>query len=428
MMQAEIVSIGDELLKGLRVNTNAAEMSAMLSLEGVPVRRITACSDLEDEMQEVLAEALGRSELVLVTGGLGPTRDDRTRNALQQLLGRGLRLDGASLREVELRVASRGREMTELMQSQAMVLEGSEAMPNTKGTAAGMIINCGPRFTGRHLVLMPGVPVEMQAMMERFVLPWVRARSGATIIHTPVKTIGIGESTLAEMIVSVEDSLPEGTTVAYLPHGAGVDVIVSTFADAREKAEEDNLAVAGAISHLAEGFVYAVGKESLEETIIAMLRRRGATLAVAESCTGGLVASRITDVAGSSEVFTGGFIVYSNAAKEEQLGVSRNLLDAFGAVSQEAARAMAMGCLQRSGAGVALATTGIAGPGGATPDKPVGMLALGLARRTPGSEGPHVESTLLFMHGDRLQNKLRFSQAALRMLWESLRLSGSSPE
>jgi len=153
MMQAEIVSIGDELLKGLRVNTNAAEMSAMLSLEGVPVRRITACSDLEDEMQEVLAEALGRSELVLVTGGLGPTRDDRTRNALQQLLGRGLRLDGASLREVELRVASRGREMTELMQSQAMVLEGSEAMPNTKGTAAGMIINCGPRFTGRHLVL-----------------------------------------------------------------------------------------------------------------------------------------------------------------------------------------------------------------------------------------------------------------------------------
>jgi len=159
-----------------------------------------------------------------------------------------------------------------------------------------------------------------------------------------------------------------------------------------------------------------------------MLRRRGATLAVAESCTGGLVASRITDVAGSSEVFTGGFIVYSNAAKEEQLGVSRNLLDAFGAVSQEAARAMAMGCLQRSGAGVALATTGIAGPGGATPDKPVGMLALGLARRTPGSEGPHVESTLLFMHGDRLQNKLRFSQAALRMLWESLRLSGSSPE
>jgi len=275
---------------------------------------------------------------------------------------------------------------------------------------------------------MPGVPVEMQAMMEGTVLPWVRERSETTIIHTPVRTIGIGESTLAEMIVSVEDSLPEGTTVAYLPHGAGVDVMVSTIADLRERAEAENAAVAGAISTLAKEFVYTVGNRSIEETILDMLRRQRETLAVAESCTGGLVASRITDVAGSSEVFTGGFIVYSNMAKEEQLGVSRGLLDAFGAVSGEVARAMAMGCLQRSGASVALAITGIAGPGGATPDKPVGMLALGLARQTAGSPGPHVESSVLFMHGDRLQNKLRFSQAALRMLWESLRRSDSSSE
>ncbi|MDT9546475.1 MAG: CinA family nicotinamide mononucleotide deamidase-related protein [Chlorobium sp.] len=428
MMHAEIVSIGDELLKGQRVNTNAAEIAAMLSLEGVPLRRITACSDCEDEMQDVFSEALGRSELVLVTGGLGPTRDDRTRNAAQKLLGRGLTLDPASLREVELRVSARGREMTELMRSQAMVVEGSLAIPNIKGTAAGMIISCAPRFSQRHLVLMPGVPVEMQAMMEGTVLPWVRERSETTIIHTPVRTIGIGESTLAEMIVSVEDSLPEGTTVAYLPHGAGVDVMVSTIADLRERAEAENAAVAGAISTLAKEFVYTVGNRSIEETILDMLRRQRETLAVAESCTGGLVASRITDVAGSSEVFTGGFIVYSNMAKEEQLGVSRGLLDAFGAVSGEVARAMAMGCLQRSGASVALAITGIAGPGGATPDKPVGMLALGLARQTAGSPGPHVESSVLFMHGDRLQNKLRFSQAALRMLWESLRRSDSSSE
>jgi len=428
MMHAEIVSIGDELLKGQRVNTNAASIAAMLSLEGVPVRRITACSDREEEMQEVFSEALGRSELVLVTGGLGPTRDDRTRNAVLKLLNRGLTLDPGSLREVESRVFARGREMTELMRSQAMVVEGSLAIPNTKGTAAGMILNCGPRFSERHLVLMPGVPVEMQAMMEGTVLPWVRERSGTTIIHTPVKTIGVGEATLAEMIVSVEDALPEGTTVAYLPHGAGVDVMVSTIAEARERAEEDNAAVAGAISRLAAEFVYAVGNRSLEETILDMLRGQQETLAIAESCTGGLVASRITDVAGSSGVFTGGFVVYSNIAKEVQLGVSPGLLDAFGAVSQEVARAMALGCLRRSGATIAIATTGIAGPGGATPDKPVGMLALGLARRTAGSQGPHVESSVLYMHGDRHQNKLRFSQAALRMLWETLRRSGSSSE
>ncbi len=224
-------------------------------------------------------------------------------------------------------------------------------------------------------------------MMEGTVLPWVRERSGTTIIHTPVKTIGVGEATLAEMIVSVEDALPEGTTVAYLPHGAGVDVMVSTIAEARERAEEDNAAVAGAISRLAVEFVYAVGNRSLEETILDMLRGQQETLAIAESCTGGLVASRITDVAGSSGVFTGGFVVYSNIAKEVQLGVSPGLLDAFGAVSQEVAGAMALGCLRRSGATIAIATTGIAGPGAQPPISLLVCLLSGLPAGLPAVKG-----------------------------------------
>ncbi|ABB24824.1 CinA family nicotinamide mononucleotide deamidase-related protein [Pelodictyon luteolum] len=419
-IRAEIVSVGDELLKGQRVNTNASFIARSLGSVGIPVVRVTACSDFESEMASVFREALGRADVVLVTGGLGPTRDDRTRKAAGELLGLGLRLDPDALREVERRVTAHGRTMSELMQGQAMVLDGSRAIPNTRGTAAGMIIPAGERFGGSHLVLMPGVPVEMEAMMELTVQPWLRGLSDTTIIHTPVKTTGIGESTLADMLPDIEDSLPEGTSLAYLPHGAGVDLMVSTIARDPLRAERDNAAVVEAIRERAAAFIFAVGTASLEETIIGMLASGGLTLSVAESCTGGLIASRLTDVPGSSVSLMQGFIVYSNSAKEELLGVSRGLIDTHGAVSEEVACAMALGCLRRSGTSIALATTGIAGPGGGSPEKPVGTLCLAIARQVPGS-GPSVGVRTLHMHGDRLQNKHRFSEAALRDLWVALR-------
>jgi nicotinamide-nucleotide amidase len=413
-MRAEIVSIGDELLKGLRVNTNAAFMAGAFAGIGIAVNRIVACSDLEEEIASVLAESLERSEVVLVTGGLGPTRDDRTRNAVQKLLQRGLELSGEAYENLAALMKQRGRAMSDALRLQAMVVEGSHVILNTKGSAAGMIIGCGERFNNHYLVLMPGVPSEMKAMMELTVLPYFAALSSSFIRHTPIKTLGIGETTLAEMIVEIEDTLPEGTTLAYLPHAAGVTLMISTIGSDREAVERDNGSVVDAIVRRAGRFVYATRESTLEETIGGKLSQKGLSVAVAESCTGGLVASRLTDIAGSSAYFLQGFVVYSNQAKEKTLGVEKATLEKFGAVSEEVARAMAVGCLERSGADIALATTGIAGPSGGSVEKPVGMLCLALAAKASGE----VISRTLFMHGDRELNKLRFSEAVLRELWE----------
>ena len=416
-MRAEIVSVGDELLKGQRVNTNAAFIAGALAGIGVPVRRIVSCADVEEEMVLAFSESLGRADIVLVTGGLGPTRDDRTRKAVQELLDRGLVLSEAAYENLVSRMQKRGLELSASLRDQAMVIEGSHVIANTKGTAAGMIIRCGDRFDNHYLVLMPGVPSEMQAMMEITVIPYFAALSSSVIRHTPIKTLGIGESTLAEMIVDIEDRLPEGTTLAYLPHAAGVNLMITTIGRDQEWVDRDNRAIVDAIVERASNHIYAISEVTLEATIGVMLRAAGKSVAVAESCTGGLVASRLTDVPGSSSYFLQGFVVYSNEAKQKSLGVPKELIESFGAVSEEVARAMATGCLEKSGADFAVSTTGIAGPGGGTAEKPVGMICLAIADKRSGS----VLSKTLFMQGDRERNKLRFSEAALRELWECLR-------
>ena len=416
-MRAEIVSVGDELLKGQRINTNAAFISAALAGIGVPVGRVVACSDREDEMVLVFAESLQRADIVLVTGGLGPTRDDRTKKAVQQLLGRGTELNQEAYQNLAVRIKKYGMEMSPSLREQAMVIEGSQVIPNTRGSAAGMIISCGEQFQNHYLVLMPGVPSEMKAMMELTVVPSFAALSETVIRHTPVKTIGIGESRLAEMIVDVEDRLPEGTTLAYLPHAAGVNLMISTIGRDRDVVDRDNRSVVEAIVRTAEKFVYATSEVTLEETIAAMLSCRGVTVAVAESCTGGLLASRLTDVPGSSFYFLQGFVVYSNQAKHNTLGVPEETIKKFGAVSEEVALAMATGCLEKSGADFAVATTGIAGPSGGSPEKPVGTLCLAIAQKNSAD----VLSRRLVLQGDRQQNKLRFSEAALREFWQCLR-------
>ncbi len=415
-MRTEIVSVGDELLKGQRVNTNATFISGALAGIGVQTGRVVACADIEGEIVSVLAEALERAEVVLVTGGLGPTRDDRTKKAVQQLLGRGKELNQEAYQNLADRLKKRGLEVSASLSDQAMVIEGSHVIPNTRGSAAGMIIDCGEQFYHHFLVLMPGVPSEMKAMMDLTVVPHFAALSDTVIRHTPVKTLGIGESTLAEMIVDVEDNLPTGTTLAYLPHAAGVNLMISTIGCEREAVDRDNRMVVDAIFMRAEKYIYATSEVTLEGTIGAMLSAKGLSVAVAESCTGGLVASRLTDVPGSSLYFLQGFVVYSNHAKHNTLGVPEESIETFGAVSEEVARAMALGCLGKSGADFAVSTTGIAGPSGGSPEKPVGMLCLAIAEK----KSAMVHSRTLFMQGDREQNKLRFSEAALRELWELL--------
>jgi nicotinamide-nucleotide amidase len=416
-MKADIVSIGNELLNGRKVNSNASFIAASLSGIGMEVVRVTACSDEETMICAVLEDALLRSEFVIVTGGLGPTADDRTRKAAMKLLQRGLHFDAGSYENLAARMRRFGREIPPSMHDQAMVIEGSVVIPNTKGTAAGMIISCGDRFLNHTLVLMPGVPAEMKAMMELTVAPYLSKLVSTAIAHTQLRTVGIGESTLADLIGEIEGSLPEGSELAYLPHTAGVDLMVSTRGSSREAVDRENREIADAIIQRAGRFVYTIGEKSFEETIGELLLSAGKTLAVAESCTGGLIASRLTDVPGSSAYFLQGFVVYSNRAKENTLGVPKELIEQHGAVSEEVARAMALGCLEKSDADLAVSTTGIAGPSGGTAEKPVGMLCLALAEKGTGV----VLSRTLFMHGDRNLNKLRFSEAALRELWEHLR-------
>ncbi|MEI8032722.1 MAG: competence/damage-inducible protein A [Chlorobiaceae bacterium] len=415
-MRAEIVSVGDELLKGQRVNTNAAFIASALAGIGVSVGRIVTCSDDEADMVSVFSGSLERADIVLVTGGLGPTGDDRTKNSVQKLLSRGLELNRESWQNLEQRMRVLGREISPSLRGQAEVIAGSRVMVNTRGTAAGMIIDCQERFGNHHLVLMPGVPSEMKAMMELDVIPFFAKHATTFIRHTPVKTFGIGESTLSEMIAEVEGSLPPGTTLAYLPHSAGVNLTISTKGSSAASVEQENSAVVDAILQRAGRFVYATRDTTLEEAIGERLGRAGLTVAVAESCTGGLVASRLTDVPGASAWFLQGFVVYSNNSKEAALGVPKALIDGYGAVSEEVARAMASGSLDRSGADLAVATTGIAGPSGGTPEKPVGTLCIAIAEKSSGE----VRSQTLRMHGDRELNKLRFSEAALRELWQAL--------
>lgn len=419
MMTAEIVSIGDELLKGGKVNTNAAYIAAGLGGIGVPVRRIVACADDEDAITAAFSESLSRADIVLATGGLGPTRDDRTKKAAARLLNRGIEENPQAYEMLVSWFASRGRSLPDNLRDQAAVVEGSILVPNPVGTAAGMILSCGERFGNRYLVLMPGVPLEMQAMMRETVLPFFSAGSTSFMLHTPVKTVGIGESLLAELLAAVEDRLPEGTTLAYLPHVAGVDLMVSTTGAMQDAVEQDNRMVIEAIAARAGSYIYAIGETSLEETIGGLLAAKGLTIATAESCTGGLIASRLTDIPGSSAYFLQGMVAYSNEAKISLLGVSRSIIEAHGAVSEPVAEAMVLGALRGSGADVAVSTTGIAGPSGGSAEKPAGTLCIGLARKMPDG-GVVARTHTLRLYGTRLQCKQRFAEAALREIWKSL--------
>ncbi|ARM30194.1 CinA family nicotinamide mononucleotide deamidase-related protein [Prosthecochloris sp. HL-130-GSB] len=418
-MNAEIISIGDELLTGQKVNTNAASICSGLAAIGIGVDRIIVCADREDAIIRQFSDSLDRSDIVLVTGGLGPTKDDRTRNAAAALLNARMVFDESTYNRSLQRYAASGNVPTQGLRENAMVIEGATVIANSCGLAPGMILTAGPEFDNHVLVLMPGVPSEMEAMMRNTVIPWFSGRSGSVIHHSHIMTTGAGETTIARRIVDIEESLPDGTTLAYLPHQAGVSLRVSTTGKDRDNVERANSAVVEAICKAVPELVYATREVSLEAVIGKLLLERGFTVSTAESCTGGLIASRLTDVAGSSAYFQRGYIVYSNASKQEMLGVSGETLERFGAVSEEVAGEMARGCLDSSKADLSISATGIAGPGGEMPGKPLGMVCLGLAVRQPDGS-PMVHTTTFCAHGDRLRNKYRFSEAALRLLWQEL--------
>jgi nicotinamide-nucleotide amidase len=409
-MTVEVLNIGTELLLGSVQNTHAGWIARQIFPLGLRLERQTTIPD-GPAIREAVLESCERSEVVFITGGLGPTTDDITREVIAELLGRKLQPDPAIRAHIEARLAARGYEFVERMLRQTMVPEGAEVLPNPNGTAPGLFIPAvsQPSWATPHFFLMPGPPRELQPMFSDFVMPRLRQlAAGIQAKECRVyRVVGLGESAV-EKRIGLELSQNPALEVGYCARPNEVDFRLIGTREDLESVEPLVIQVLGA------NLVSALGEE-IEAWIVAELKRRGLSLATAESCTGGLLASRITDVPGASEVFQEGFVTYSNAAKTQILGVPADLLERHGAVSPEVAAAMAVGAQKHAKADFALALTGIAGPGGGSTEKPVGLLHIALAR-------PDAETLLLerCFSTDRATFKQLATQAALDLLRRDL--------
>jgi nicotinamide-nucleotide amidase len=379
IMRAAILSIGDEIVHGLTTDTNSGFVAGRLREEGVRVVGGFSVTDDVDRIVEALERALTDAELVVTTGGLGPTADDLTTVAVARLAGRPLELDAGSLAAIEERFRAIGREMSPNNRKQAEFPAGSTVLANPIGTAPGFV--CAVERGGRtcHVASMPGVPREMRRMADEQLMPWVRARGGgARFASRTFSVVGLAESKLDELLAG---AYPADVRVAFRAAFPKMQVRLSV-----EGGEPDALAarldaLEATTRERLGAHLYAVGDADLAETLGALLCERELTLAVAESCTGGLIGDRITDVAGSSRYFVLGTVVYADDAKRSALGVPAATLEAHGAVSTETAEAMARGVRERAGASLGLATTGIAGPEGGSAEKPVGTVCVAIAWR-----------------------------------------------
>jgi nicotinamide-nucleotide amidase len=404
-MQAEVINTGSELLLGLVTNTHLGYLAGELAPCGITVARQVCVPD-GPPIREALAAALDRADLVFITGGLGPTTDDITREAAAELLGLSLLPDEEILSGIRERFARRGLPMADRVARQAMVPVGAEVLPNPNGTAPGLYFPpavLGPR-RARHLFLLPGPPRELRPMVQDYVLPKLRAILPASSMRERriYRLTGIGESQVEERIGQKLEERGD-LEVGYCARPSEVDFRLIGPPGPLAQVEPDIRAVLGE-------WIYSEG-ESLEAAIVRLLAEKHLTLATAESCTGGSLAGRITNVAGASEVFLAGYVTYANEAKENTLGVPSDLLAAHGAVSEPVAAAMAEGARRVSGAKFALSTTGIAGPGGGTESKPVGTVYLGLA-----SEGHPTVVRRCYFPLDRITFKHMTSSAALDLL------------
>ncbi len=373
---AEIITIGDELLIGQTVDTNSAWIGMQLSMRGIRVNRITSISDRREEIITALDEALGRVPLVLVTGGLGPTSDDVTKQTLAEYFGSSLVIDREVLAEVTERLARRNLEMNENNRRQALVPDNCVVLANRAGTAPGMLFE----KEGRIIVSMPGVPSEMKYIMQEHVLPLVAARAGGrTIIHRNIMTYGTFEAKLAERLQVFEAELPATVKLAYLPAYGVIKLRLTGTGD-------DGVAVHRTVEEqvrklysVIPDVIYGEDEVTLEEVAGKLLLDNNLTVSTAESCTGGRIASLITSVPGSSSWFRGSVVAYDNIIKTGVLGVDPAVISRFGAVSEETARAMAEGVRRLTATDYAIAVTGIAGPTGGTPEKPVGTVWIAIA-------------------------------------------------
>jgi nicotinamide-nucleotide amidase len=370
---AEIVTIGTEMLLGDLVDTNTAWISQRLAELGVAIYRHTTVGDNPERIVEALRQASSRSTLVITTGGLGPTSDDLTNACLSALTGREMVEYPEAREHVDEMFKRFGRKPTENNYKQALFPRGSELIPNPVGTAMGALVEWEETL----FVTLPGVPVEMKTMFGETLEPLIRSRSDGAIVSKTLHFAGIGESALAERVQDFLDAADP--TVAPLAGQGRVRLRITTRADTEEEAQEKIRPVEREVIARLDDYFFGEDDETLEGAVARLLQEKDATLALAESCTGGLLAKRLTDMPGSSAYFTEGLVTYSNEAKERLLGVPQALLLEHGAVSEPVARAMAEGSRKVSGADYGLSVTGIAGPDGGTEEKPVGLVFVGIS-------------------------------------------------
>ncbi len=409
-MAIELVAIGNELLLGFTIDTNGAEIARSLSAVGVEIVRRTAVPDQPAAIAEAVGQALRRTGAVITTGGLGPTRDDMTKTAVAELYGAPLEFDETVWNDIVTRFARVQRAPALSNRGQAEVPRGATVLRNKWGTAPGLWLEGPPGLT----VMLPGVPSEMRKLLEFEVVPRLAGRTTGTVVRSRlVRTTAIPESTLAERMGDIEREIAP-LTLAYLPGLEGVDLRFTAWGLVPDEADR-RLAEAASLARTRAGeHVYGEGDVDLAAVVLEHARRAGLTLGAAESCTGGLIGARITEVPGSSDVFLGGVVAYDNRIKTEQLGVPAPLIAVHGAVSDEVARAMAEGARTRLGADLTVAVTGIAGPGGGTEEKPVGTVWFAVA--SPAG----TDARRIIMLGNRREIRERAAQTALYLVLRRL--------
>ncbi len=412
-MKAELITIGDEILLGKVINTNAAYIGEKLSRIGVSLRQQITVPDEREVLVGVLSASLERCDVVITTGGLGPTRDDTTKSVLAELFHTRLVRDEAVLEDLRERY---GQDLPTAVLTQAEVPESAVVIPNSVGTAPGLIFEKGEK----RLVALPGPPNELKPMFESVVIPELeKARSGELFMEKTFRTVGIREAEIEDRVGKVLEEMP-GLSYGLAAHPYQVDIRLFCTCGTREEGERILGEGEKVLDKQFGKAIFTKDDRPLEEIVGVMLRAGNKTVALAESCTGGLISKRITEISGSSAYFEGAFVSYSNRWKEKLLGVSEGTLAAHGAVSEETAREMAENVREKAGTDIGLSVTGIAGPTGGTKDKPVGLVYMAL------SDGERTVARRFNFRGDREPVRYRASQAALNMLRECLLEGGVS--
>ena len=416
-MKTEIINIGNELLIGQVVNTNAAWMAEQMNMAGFLVERTTMIPDDREQILATLQEAHLRSSVVLITGGLGPTKDDITKEVLCRFFNTKLVFHQEAFKDVESIFKIRGIQVTNLNRQQAELPENCTSIPNYNGTARGMWFTKTDNNQKTDFIFMPGVPFEMKPMLKNFVIPELQKHHMQTsIYHKTILTQGIGESFLSEIIEDWENSLPENISLAYLPQPGIVRLRLTGTSDDERSVRSQVEAEVITLQKLIPEYIYGFDNDKLEVIIGDLLQRKSATLSTAESCTGGYIAHLVTSVPGSSRYYKGSIIAYSNEVKENELGVKLETLLKYGAVSEEVVIEMADGIRKKFSTDYAIATSGIAGPDGGTQEKPVGTTWIAIA-------APEKTIAYRYLFGEERERNIRKTALqALNLLRKELLL------